>query len=175
MRRGGGLLSTCERKMSAIRKRANRMTEKVSFTYLASAKALLQCLSALRLSVSRPCNSKKAPNRFKAGPRSRSIYYASQLYRPRATITTKQTSVRTLIANAIGPNVSLNFIPWYPSEGSVNPGNLPDFVQSNLPKSQEKMLQSGDGMGTAGRRTGIDDDSSDCSSVATDPLRCAVH
>lgn len=47
----------------------------------------------------------------------------------------KHTSVRTLMANAMGPKVSLNLRPWYPSEGSVNPGNFPDFVQSNFPES----------------------------------------
>lgn len=48
---------------------------------------------------------------------------------------TRRTSTRSRIAKAIGPNVSEKRNPWYPSLGSVNPGNFPDAAQSNLPES----------------------------------------
>jgi hypothetical protein len=80
--------------------------------YFASAKALLLCLCPLRLNVSGPCN-KKAPNGFKHGPRSLSIYHHTHTLNTKTSNEQKleHTSMRTLIANATGPNVSLNFIP----------------------------------------------------------------
>lgn len=48
---------------------------------------------------------------------------------------TLSTSILALTMNAAGPKVSEYLSPWYPSLGSVNPGNRPLAAQSNLPPS----------------------------------------
>lgn len=47
----------------------------------------------------------------------------------------RMLSMRTLAERALYPYVSQNFSPWYPSAGSVKPGNLPDALQSKWPPS----------------------------------------
>lgn len=91
-----------------------------SFFWSQSARivVLLACRSARRLRVSKPNRSCCAAKGFNAVPRSRKI------------------STRTRIAKVTGPNVSQNFRPWYPADGSINCGNRAAFLpQSNLPLS----------------------------------------
>jgi hypothetical protein len=83
------------------------------------------------------------------------------------------TSILTLTANATGPKVSLNFKPWYPSEGSVKPGNLPERAQSNLPSN---MLSGQIAEGYQGEKsTGVDDHTTNSSTMSADPLRSTMH